>query len=217
MDTPTIYRSGLFPGASRWHRARHDRDVAPARSVRPTRTRVALMSSWTVRGLMTSRRLDPKNGSIRQVTGTVSSGTVCWQSLLAEERRDTVQLSESGVAPWPALGRMQRAKLKSQRSPAPGAIRPRPASITAGRGHIRRRPAPSRRRRCAPYKPGAGGSNPPAPTKFRRQMAHGQQRAHACWIRREARLARHRLCPGHEPHSPPAAPVTSRVQNPRLG
>jgi len=45
-----------------------------------------------------------------------------------------------------------KSQTKSQRSPAPSAIRPRPASITAGRRHIRRRPAPSRDRGCAPYK-----------------------------------------------------------------
>ena len=73
--------------------------------------------------------------------------------------------------PQPAFGTGVKSQTKSQRSPAPGAIRPRPASITAGRGHIRRRPALSRDWGCAPYKRGAGGSNPPAPTGLCRSAA----------------------------------------------
>jgi hypothetical protein len=68
--------------------------------------------------------------------------------------------------PQPALGRGVKSQTKSQRSPAPGAIRPRPASITAGRGHIGRRPALSRDWGCAPYKRGVTGSIPVAPTRF---------------------------------------------------
>src|SRR6185437_4894330 len=81
--------------------------------------------------------------------------------------RITVLLAERRSALGPGV----KSQTKSQRSPAPGPIRPRPASTTAGRGHIRRRPAPSRDRVCAPYKRGAGGSNPPAPTGLCRSAA----------------------------------------------
>ena len=58
----------------------------------------------------------------------------------------------------------------SQRPPASGHIRPRPATVIAGRCHTGPRPATSSDGTNSPYKRGAAGSNPAAPTVLAGQM-----------------------------------------------
>jgi len=58
-----------------------------------------------------------------------------------------------------------KSQTKSQRPQTRGVTRLQPATIVAGRCHIRRQQATSSDGKNAPYKRGAGGSNPPAPTR----------------------------------------------------
>src|SRR6266567_1105566 len=59
---------------------------------------------------------------------------------------------------------MRGSQTGSQRPPASGHARPRPATDLAGECHTGPRPATSSDRNDSSYKRGAGGSNPPAPT-----------------------------------------------------
>ncbi len=59
-----------------------------------------------------------------------------------------------------------KSQTKSQRPQTRGVTRPQPATVVAGRCHIRRRQATSRDGKNLPYKRGAAGSNPVVPTKF---------------------------------------------------
>ena len=59
-----------------------------------------------------------------------------------------------------------KSQTKSQRPPTGGVTRPRPGTAVAARCLIRPRQATASDGTNAPYKRDAGGSNPPAPTKF---------------------------------------------------
>jgi len=67
---------------------------------------------------------------------------------------------------WGSCPPDPKSQTKSQRPQTPGHARPLPATITAARWHVRPSPAPSSHATDFAYKRDAGGSNPPAPTRF---------------------------------------------------